>query len=395
MNEDRKNIFQDCLLDPDISFNNIKIKNNLVNENILLTGSTGLLGAYLLSDLLKYTNANIFCIVRCKNEIEGFEKIKNNLNFYQLLQNNISLNKRITVLKGDLSKPFIGLSQTHFDNLSECIDVIYHNGCFVNFISPYSLLKKTNVFGTQNIIRLAATKYLKTINYISSVIIFFSEPYFNKGKVFENETPQYDDTLQGGYKISKWVSEKLIIKARESGVPVIIYRPTRIFGSIDTGIIPIEDALCHIVRTCIDMKMYPSLNTYMDFTPVDFLSKAIVNLSLRKKSLNKIFHLSNPVPISFKNFFKEISKCGYDLNETEYAFWISELKNMAKKNPDNKSYSYMIPFLEDNFNLIKRIMKFDSENALEAISELKLTYPEVNIKLIKTYMNYFKNQGII
>ena len=44
---------------------------------------------------------------------------------------------RLIPVIGDLSKPLLGLSEPQFNELSEKIEVIYHNGAWVNHIYPY------------------------------------------------------------------------------------------------------------------------------------------------------------------------------------------------------------------------------------------------------------------
>ena len=61
---------------------------------------------------------------------------------------------RISPIVSELSQPLLGLSATDFQQLASSIDVIYHNGAFVNFTFPYSALKAANVLGTQEVLRL-------------------------------------------------------------------------------------------------------------------------------------------------------------------------------------------------------------------------------------------------
>ncbi|PYS67942.1 MAG: hypothetical protein DMF73_18020, partial [Acidobacteria bacterium] len=73
-----------------------------VPENILLTGATGFLGAFLLHELLEQTNARVFCLVRGRDRDEVASKLK------AALQNKLlwdqSRSSRIEPLVGDLSE---------------------------------------------------------------------------------------------------------------------------------------------------------------------------------------------------------------------------------------------------------------------------------------------------
>src|SRR5699024_3932441 len=95
---------------------------------------------------------------------------KNNLARYGIWDE--SFGQKIVPLKGDLSSPLLGLSTGTWQELEERIDVIYHGGAEVNFMIPYEEAKFTNVYGTKDIIRLATSKKVKPVHYISTLSVF-------------------------------------------------------------------------------------------------------------------------------------------------------------------------------------------------------------------------------
>jgi nucleoside-diphosphate-sugar epimerase/acyl carrier protein len=82
--------------------------------SILLTGASGFLGAFLLSELLEQTEAHIYCLVRAADTVLGMRKIQNNLNSYKLWKEQYS--SRIIPVVGDLSQPLLGLSRSSLKN---------------------------------------------------------------------------------------------------------------------------------------------------------------------------------------------------------------------------------------------------------------------------------------
>jgi thioester reductase-like protein len=108
------------------------------------------LGAFLLKQLLDdQPQATIHCIVRAKNDKDAMSRIIQHLINFLLWKNGDEekYKGRIIAIAGDLSVPKCGLSDEAFDHLARKIDVILHNGAQVNWILPYSTLKKTNVDG--------------------------------------------------------------------------------------------------------------------------------------------------------------------------------------------------------------------------------------------------------
>ena len=50
--------------------------------NVLLAGATGYLGVHVLKELLTTTNANVYCLVRAKENSNGVQRLKYTLNNY-------------------------------------------------------------------------------------------------------------------------------------------------------------------------------------------------------------------------------------------------------------------------------------------------------------------------
>jgi acyl carrier protein len=100
--------------------------------DILLTGATGFLGIHLLAELLDKTEANIHCLIRDKSLEQAQAKIYQKLKTFQLWDEQKS--SRIIPVIGDLSQQRLGMCQPDFLELANQIDVIYHNGAWVNAI---------------------------------------------------------------------------------------------------------------------------------------------------------------------------------------------------------------------------------------------------------------------
>ncbi|TGU59995.1 hypothetical protein EN829_068110, partial [Mesorhizobium sp. M00.F.Ca.ET.186.01.1.1] len=105
---------------------------------------------------------------------------------------------RIIPVIGDLAQPRLGLSAGQFERLAETVDVIYHNGALVNFVYPYAALKKANVIGTEEILRLAAVKKTKPVHFVSTIFTFASEEGEESVAVREEDMPENSRILTSG-----------------------------------------------------------------------------------------------------------------------------------------------------------------------------------------------------
>ncbi|MGB8194269.1 MAG: thioester reductase domain-containing protein, partial [Chitinophagaceae bacterium] len=359
------------------------------NNNLFLTGATGFLGAYLLHELLEQTNATVYCHVRASNTDDGFEKIKSNLVRYKLW--NAAQASRIVAVPGDLSKPALGLSASQFDELSRIVDVVYHNGALVNFTYPYQLLKKPNVDGTREVLRFACHGKLKPVHYVSTVGVFYPSAEADMRIIHEDDPPGDGNLLFDGYSQSKWVAEKIVNIAQSRGLPVTIYRPGKVTADSKTGEGGPDDFATAIMKSCLKTRIMPDLNPFVDMTPVDYVSKAMVRLSLCKEQCGKSFNLVNPNPMRLQKIVSALSSFGYYLQQHPFEEWVDGLIRYSEQT-ESKSMSWLPMITEkmsDGTSLVafylKGNYKFDSNNTVQALDGTGIACPTVR-KLLENYL---------
>jgi thioester reductase-like protein len=365
-------------------------------QAILLTGGTGFLGAFLLAELLAQTKANIYCLVRSTDLESGKSRLEKNLDSYKLWKPEFS--QRIIPVPGDLSQPLMGLTQENFQSLAEQIETIYHNGALLSYVSPYSRLKPINVLGTQEVLRFATQGRIKPTHFISSTAVFESSAYSRK-TLTESEPITESKGIYLGYSQTKWVSERLVAIAGERGLPIVLYRPPLIAGDSQTGVWNTDDFLGRMIKGCIRMRSVPQLELVLDISPVDYVSKAIVYLSLKQSSLGKAFHLQNPQPLPWKKLIKFARSLGYPMQVMTYKVWTEKL--LESNDKDNPLYP-LIPFFtqkwsEDNLTYIEmmnpnRVAKISCEATLKSLEGSDINCPPLE-ELLKTYFGYFMRSG--
>jgi thioester reductase-like protein len=366
--------------------------------SILLTGASGFLGAFLLSELLEQTEAHIYCLVRAADTVAGIGKIQNNLNSYNLWKEQHS--SRIIPVVGDLSQPRLGLSPEQFEKLAQQIDVIYHNAAILNFVYPYSALKPTNVLGTQEVLRLACQSKVKTLHYVSTDAVFDSSAYYGR-EVKESEPIIHTEGIDLGYTQTKWVSEKLVAIARDRGLPVAIYRPPLIAGDSKSGIWNTDDFTCRFIKGCIQMGSIPDMNCGITLVPVDYVSRAIVYLSQQKESLGKAFHLNNPNYSIWSEVTSWINDLGYPIRQLSYEEWEEKLiKTVGNK---ENALSGLLPFFLRRWSdekltfagLGQRRVRLNCEETVARLAGSFITCPRLDYQLLNTYFSYFNRSGFL
>jgi amino acid adenylation domain-containing protein/thioester reductase-like protein len=329
-------IREDAYLDASITPVVVKKPLSLTDaKSILITGTTGFLGAFLLDELLRETkdDVNIFCLVRSKegDRNDTLNRVVNNLKYYQLPGR--KLKDRIIAVTGDLTKKFFGLSVARFNELAEEIDFIFHCASLVNYVYSYSVIKPAAVNGTQEILRFACTSTTKPIHYISTNGIFAGE--VQETYLENSDIDSYADHLTNGYGQAKWVAEKLVWEAVSRGLPVCLYRPGNIGHHSVTGVTNPSDFQSMIVDACAQVNCSPDMSNWaFELTPVDFLVKSIVLFASNPSNFGQVFNIVQNDPMPARVVFDLLLEMKLISEYVSFDEWRSSLYAQAEEADD-------------------------------------------------------------
>ncbi|MDQ5910344.1 MAG: Thioester reductase protein [Pseudomonadota bacterium] len=329
MNPIESELYSDSFLDENIKYNfsNYHLKED--PSAIFLTGSTGFLGIHLLAELLTCSKASIYCLVRGADADAGRRRIVEKMQQSRLWKDNYY--QRIIPVIGDLEQDMLGLSEEQFRGLAEQVDVIYHNGAFVNSLYPYSRLRASNVAGTREILRLSGLYNTKPVHYISTLSVFSGNNFQTNQTVFLEEDFPRCPTKNSGYVQTKWVSEQMVQNAQNRGLPASIYRIGRIFGNSQSRLMAnySSDSFCIFLKACVLAKKFPSNRDKIYLTPVDFVSRSVAFISRHPDLYGKVFHIYNSRPTLWLNIFDVIQSLGYPMESILRYDWNKEVISIA------------------------------------------------------------------
>jgi thioester reductase-like protein len=369
---------------------------------VFLTGASGFLGAHLLDELLRRTDATVHCLVRVASVEEGERRLRRGLEQRRLWDDRFA--PRIVAVPGDLTEPGFGLSGESFRDLAGRVDAVYHCGAWVNFTYPYTVLKPVNVGGTIEVIRLACAVRAKPLHFVSSISVFSALTPTVDG--FAQEDAPLDETrgLFGGYGESKWVGEKLVGLARSRGLPASIYRPGIVGGDSRTGIGNTGDLAWNLIKGAIQAGAAPDDSAPFDVTPVDYVAGAIVALSLQSGCLDRAYHFPNPAPRPWNEVYDFARRLGYPLRQLPFSDWLDELAEDVRRDP-NQALAPFAPMLaaggaadRETTNLNpgeSPIRGFDGTHTREGLAGTGVTCPPVDEKLLTTYFDFFIESGFL
>ncbi len=367
-------------------------------SSALLTGATGFLGAFLLFELLLQTRAHVTCLVRAPDAAAGLARVARNLAHYSLWD--AAFASRLTVLPGDLAAPRLGLDDATFASLGDSLDAIYNNGARLSFVAPYEELRPSHARGTREILRLASIGRPKVVHHVSSVAVCDGAAYRGRS-VAESAFPIEGGGIHLPYAQCKWVSESLVSSARARGIPVTIHRPGLVAGSAVDGAWNTADFLCRMLRAIVESGSMPGdLDLELDFSPVDYVSRAIVTLSRRRSSIGRAFHLQNPRGVHLDTFGTILRSLGYEIDAIPYWNWVERIEAL-KEGP----LFPLVPFLGQRWlpedlsyvELAQRAHRprLDCSETVQALASTGVVCPPRDARLVGRYLNYLAGTGFI
>lgn len=303
-----------------------KLGNFQNGTNILLTGATGFLGAYILSEAMMRKSPNhVYAHVRAKSPEDGLARIKQTCTAYGLWQDWWASEGVLEVIVGDLEKPKLGMSDSDYNRVAENADLIIHNGARVHWLMPYENLKAANVQSTVEAIKLCSHGRAKRLAFISSTSALDSDAFIAQS---EAGTPITEaDTLEAsrqglgaGYGQSKWVSEHVIREACKRGLDAVILRSGYVMGDAATGVSNLDDFLVRMLKGCVQLGARPDVSNTINMVPVPHVAKLVLAMSLRGEA-GSTAHVEAHPRLTMNEYLATLETYGYAVPVESYEDW--------------------------------------------------------------------------
>ena len=256
---------------------------------ILLTGSTGFFGPFLLASLLAQTDDPLYVLVRA-SPADAMRRIQEGL--HSIAGGEAVLppgwERRVHPMCGDLSAARFGLADDAWQRLAGGVNAIYHNGATVNYLLDYTAMRETNVGGTNEVVRLAMTGRPKVLNHISTTFIF---GWSVQETLSERDSNADMSRLDFGYSQSKWVAEQLVRDAMRYGLDGRIFRPALLTPSVQGGGHNFDISI-RLLAFMIAHGLSTTAENQVSFCPADLAADNIVAVSRLPDSVGGTFHVT-------------------------------------------------------------------------------------------------------
>ncbi|MEV0294723.1 amino acid adenylation domain-containing protein [Nocardia sp. NPDC050710] len=383
----------DAVLEPEIApGDTTPIHTGPVRE-VLLTGATGFLGAHLLRELLDHTDARVWCLVRAAGVDAGTNRIRRALTRYRLWD--AATADRIVAVPGDLAAPRLGLSDADHDHLASTIDAIYHNGARVNHVDPYARLRAANVESTREVLRLASTRRIKAVHFISTIgATVGTQPV--DGPIAETLRLRADQLPDNGYAQSKWAAEELVRQAGARGIPVGIYRPGTICGDPRAGVNSADDSFWNMIRAAAILGMAPEIgDATVSLVPVSYVARAIVEIAATEPSA-AVYHLVNRIPVPVNEVFDSLREHGLPVAIEPLEVVSAALDRESRlRNAAGDDSLVRAALLSANYAGLAADLDWSDSDAREALRGTTIECPTVDRPALDAYIREFLVSGFL
>ncbi len=273
-----------------------------MTDYCLLTGATGLLGRYLLRDLL-LEGGQVAVLIRSRDGQAPAERLKEVLSHWDRALGR-KLPRRIHCLEGDVTLPGLGLSDDDRRWVARHCPRILHNAASLTFVGkdraddPWL----SNLVGTERVLDLCQAAGIRELHYISTAYVCGTRA----GPVREDDL-ECGQEFRNDYEECKFEAEKRV-RGADFLDRTTVYRPAIITGDSRTGYTTTYHGLYSYLyfpslavrfidpdldgRVLLPLRLNLTGDEARNLVPVDWVSAAVTRLLLNSAQHGRTYHLT-------------------------------------------------------------------------------------------------------
>lgn len=322
--------------------------------HVVLTGSTGSLGSYLLDCLLNNPKVTkVYCLNRSsKAETRQIQALKSNGLSARWIP------EKVKFLVADHSKQYLGLTPLNYRELLLNITHVMHNAWEVNFNLPVSHFEKPHLLGVRQWIEFSA-RSLKgaMIYFVSSVSAVMDWNLNHLGPVPERILEDFTIAKPIGYAQSKLIAENVLnLAGKTANIPSIICRVGQLAGPVQKkkGVWKAQEWLPSLIASSKYLRKIPDSlgsNDSIDWIPIDIVSQIIVEQMEKADNSQPSTSGDHKFGSTITNFHTKTAapsfSTGDEYNDIKTAFEPPLVYNNVNTRPT--SWKALIPTIQTHF----------------------------------------------
>ncbi|KAE9406898.1 acetyl-CoA synthetase-like protein [Gymnopus androsaceus JB14] len=274
-------------------------------QYVLLTGSTGNLGAQLLETLLLDDSvARVYTLNRPSTKTSMYER---HIARFQDKALDVSLlsSPKLVFLSGETSREDLGLPEDTLTELRQNLTMVIHNAWRLDFNLSLASFE-SHVKGSRVLIDLArSSRHSSSVRFLftSSISSAQSWDAHTQGPYPEHVVMDAKYAVGGGYGESKYVTERILAK---SGLEATSFRIGQVTGGAPNGAWAMSDWVPIIVQSSLSIGVLPDAFGVVSWIPMDAVCSALLDVGFSREPAPITVNVVHPKPVSWTYVIQSI-----------------------------------------------------------------------------------------
>ncbi|TFK52863.1 acetyl-CoA synthetase-like protein [Heliocybe sulcata] len=298
-------------------------------DTVILTGSTGGLGAEMLAQLLQDNAVEKVYGINRKDRSGRTQTEKQRKAFEERgLDVHLLDLPKLVLIAADVNGTQFGMPPYCTEEIRNTCTHVIHNAYTVDFNMSLQSFGG-HIQGMRNLVDLALSSRLPSpprLVFISSVSVVRNAPG-NMHNVTDETFVEAHTAVGSGYSESKWVCERLLAEsASRTELRPLVIRVGQVAGSAN-GAWKVKDWVPSLVRSSLHTKCLPDSEKTISWIPAEAAAASILEM---RNALPPVLHLASPKPVTWRTVFTPISE-KLHLPFVPYSTWIAKLKGIVER----------------------------------------------------------------
>ncbi|KAK2879437.1 putative NRPS-like protein biosynthetic cluster [Arthroderma sp. PD_2] len=367
---------------------------------VIITGSTGSIGAHLLVHLAKSPEVfRIICINRVSNQCP-YERQRQSLQSKGLSLLECEWAK-IKIFQTDCSRPQLGLPENEYRILQANVTHIIHNAWPMNFKlelssfhAQFRALQNLLLFARE--VRSRDTLRSVRVLFISSISVVGHYNRISNGTLVP-EIPMrgFNTALCLGYAKAKFVCEKIIERTRREypEIEAGYVRVGQVAGSRN-GFWNQEEHFVALVASSQKIGKLPNIEGTLSWLPVDLLATTISDILFASGNMQLVYHLENPVRQSWHKVLVTLA-AGLNLGKDDRLTFVDWITAVASASDEGNPAKKLVDFFVEDFERMSRgDLILTTEFSRKCSPTLQGMGPVPEDAILR-YLGYWRSIGLI
>ncbi|KZP33066.1 putative nonribosomal peptide synthetase [Athelia psychrophila] len=300
---------------------------------VLLTGSTGALGSYLLESLLNDPRVKkVYAYNRPGRSTATIQARQRDAFADKGFDVDLLTSPKLAYLEGDSARPQLGLSDGLYAEVRASVTTIIHNAWRLDFNLSLASFEP-HVRGTRSLIDIAlSSAHAVRFMFTSSVA---SAQGWDLARGPFPEAVQLDAgvAVGGGYGEGKYVAERILAN---SGLQAASFRIGQICGGLPSGAWSTTDWVPSLVKSSVALGALPDAHGVISWLPMQAVSQTILDVAFAPDAPPIALNIVHPRPVAWSAIMRPLSEALHQHKVTPdviplvaFKEWFAMLENSA------------------------------------------------------------------